>query len=355
MDQKILLLAKELIGIPSVSSNAQEIQRVLEAAKRELSDFQVESFEKDGKPSLFVSNRPGEKTCKIILNAHIDVVPAKENQFIPIEKDGKLYGRGSYDMKSAAAVMILLFTELAKEVHYTLGLQLVTDEETGGFAGTKYQIEQGISADFVIAGENTDLLINNTSKGIVWLKVTTTGKAAHGAYPWLGENAIWKMKKNLDLLEKLYPVPQKDVWETTVNLAKISTTNDAMNKTPDQCEIGLDIRYIPEEKDTILQKLKDSFVPGTEITLLTNEPAHSTDKTNSYITHLKQAIKTVTGKTGELVAKHGGSDVRFYNEIGKDGITFGPTGFGHHADEEWVDVKSLSEYYEILKTFLLSV
>ena len=130
------------------------------------------------------------KKFKIILNAHLDVVSGREEQYKPYEKDGKLFGRGAIDMKGAAAVEILVFKEVAKRVSYPLALQLVTDEEIGGFCGTKYQIEKGVRADFVIAGEPTDFGVNNKAKGIIWLKIKTKGKSAHGAYPWRGKNAL---------------------------------------------------------------------------------------------------------------------------------------------------------------------
>lgn len=184
MQNSIASLVKDLIAIPSTKDNPDALKQTLEVAKKELEGFTAEEFESNGIPSLLVykeTKRP--EHFKVILNAHLDVVPAKNNQYAVTEKDGKWYGRGTNDMKAATAVEILVFKELAKQLPYSIALQLVTDEEIGGFHGTKYQVAQGIKGDFVIAGEPTNFGINNKAKGIIWAKVTTKGKIAHGAYP----------------------------------------------------------------------------------------------------------------------------------------------------------------------------
>jgi succinyl-diaminopimelate desuccinylase len=157
MLNNILSLTKSLISIPSTKDNKKALNDVLDLALQEFGNFTIERFEKDGYPSALVylqKTRP--KKFKVILNAHLDVVAAKEEQFKPYEKNSRLYGRGAIDMKAAAAVEILVFKEMAKKISYPLALQLVTDEEIGGFCGTKYQIEKGLRADFVLAGEPTD-------------------------------------------------------------------------------------------------------------------------------------------------------------------------------------------------------
>jgi len=158
----------------------------------------------------FQKTRPNN--FKIILNAHLDVVSGRKEQYKPYEKDGKLFGRGAIDMKGAAAVEILVFKEIAKKVSYPLALQLVTDEEIGGFCGTKYQIEKGVRADFVIAGEPTDFGVNNKAKGIIWLKIKTKGKAAHGAYPWRGKKCLIDTILKFICGVKLYIINALDVY-----------------------------------------------------------------------------------------------------------------------------------------------
>ncbi len=353
MSSSIISLSKQLISIPSTKENPQALDQVLTIAKRELADFTVEEFSKDGVKSLLAySGKIRPKRFRIILNAHLDVIPGKDNQYKPLEKDEKLYGRGAYDMKAAAAVEILVFKELAKKVSYPLGLQLVTDEEIGGFLGTKHQVEKSVRADFTIAGENTDLDIINRAKGIVWAKITTSGKAAHGAYPWLGDNAIIKMAKIIETIQKNYPEPKKEIWATTINVSVIDSTNKTFNKVPDDCSIMLDIRYIPEDDKTIIPYLKSFTKNGIQVDIVLKEHCYMTDKNNSFVVFLNRSINSVLGKPAAILPHHGGSDIRHYNQVGDKGVEFGPVGQGHHTDNEWVDIKSLEDYYLILKDFL---
>ncbi|MFA6006025.1 MAG: M20/M25/M40 family metallo-hydrolase [Patescibacteria group bacterium] len=352
----IVKLAKDLIAIPSTKENPQALKDVLERALQEVSEYTIERFEKNGVPSALVySGTTRPKRFKIILNAHLDVVPGREEQYKPFEKDGKLYGRGTDDMKAAAAVEILVFKELAKRVTYPLGLQLVTDEEVGGFNAAKHQAEQGVLCDFMIAGEPTSFGVNNKAKGIVWAKVTATGKTAHGAYPWNGESAVWKLTQFLNNLQQTYPVPKHEVWQTTVNVARVTTENQTMNKVPDKAEAGLDVRYIPEDSETIIASLNKLLVLGTALDIQLKEPSQFTDEKNNFVVKLREATQQVTGTLSEVIVKHGGSDVRHYNAAGCDGVTFGPIGAGLHTDEEWVDIQSLNTYLEILKKFLMAI
>jgi len=362
MLNKILSLTQSLISLPSTRDNKKALNEVLDLVLKQVSDFTIERFEKDGYPSVLVyygKSRP--KNFKVILNAHLDVVSAKDEQFKPYEKDGKLFGRGAIDMKAAAAVLILVFKEMAKKVSYPLALQLVTDEEIGGFCGTKHQIEKGVRADFVLAGEPTDFGINNKAKGIIWAKIKTKGKSAHGAYPWMGKNALWMAKKILDKIEKQYPVPKKEAWQTTFNLAKIETSNQTFNKVPDEATISFDIRYIPEEfkgknfekgKEVLTKKIKKIIDNLGEVEILLFEPPQFTDEKNFYVLKLKEATKKVLQKNPKIIVKHGGSDIRHFNQVDCQGVTFGPIGGDLHGDNEWVEIKSLEKYCQIIFRFL---
>lgn len=355
MLNQILSLSKTLISLPSTTDNLEALNQTLEIAKRELKGYTLEEFTKEGTSSLLLYNTPTRPTkFRIILNAHLDVVPGKKEQFKPYEKKGKLYGRGTYDMKGAAASAILVFKELAKKLPYPIALQLVTDEEIGGFNGTKYQIEKGVRGDFIIAGEPTDFGINNQAKGIIWLKIKIKGKTAHGAYLWQGENALLKTIKIIEKIYRLLPYPKKEVWRSTANLAKIETSNQTFNKVAHDCICSFDIRYIPKDKEKIIEKLTKIVEKDGNTEIVLKEPCQFTDKNNHYIKILKRAVHRVTKKNTSVIVKHGGSDVRHYNAIGCPGVTFGPVGFGPHTDNEWVDIKSLISYYQILKEFLLA-
>ncbi|MGB9882958.1 MAG: M20 family metallopeptidase [Microgenomates group bacterium] len=365
MINQILSLSKSLISLPSTAGNKKALKEVLEVAEKELKNFTIERFEKDGIPSILVyqQKRRPEK-FRVILNAHLDVVSAKDEQYKPYEKDGKLYGRGSIDMKAAAAVEILVFKELARKINYPMALQLVTDEEVGGFKGTLYQLEKGVKADFVIAGEPTDFGINNKAKGILWLKIKTKGVSSHGAYPWQGKNALFLANEILNKIYKNYPIPKKEAWQTTFNLARIETPNQTFNKVPDEAIISFDIRYIPEEfkgnsfekgKEIFLKKIKKIIGNLGQVEIVLFEPPQFTDEKNHYVKILAQTTQKITGKKAKIIVKHGGSDIRHFNRFGAEGVTFGPIGAGLHSDNEYVEIESLEKYYLILENFLKEI
>lgn len=356
MLNKIVSLAEKLISFKSTQENKSELEKILEFALSNLKGYEVEKFESEGiKSALIYNSQKRPSKFKIILNGHLDVIPGKEYQYIPKIKSDKLYGVGSMDMKASVACLIMVFKEVANKVDYPLALQLVTDEEIGGFNGTKYQIDKGVSADFVIAAESTGLNIVNKAKGILWVKISAKGKTAHGAYSWKGHNAIWKINKFLNILQEKYPIPNKEEWITTVNLSKIQTSNQTFNKIPDDCEIWLDIRYVPEETNTVLNNIKALLPKGFKIEVAENEPSMFVDENNKYLKLLQKVDEQITGKKVYLYGAQGSSDARHFTLININGIEFGPIGGGIGTDDEWVSIKSLEQYYQILKNFLLSI
>ncbi|HEX7042721.1 MAG TPA: M20/M25/M40 family metallo-hydrolase, partial [Patescibacteria group bacterium] len=266
MKDEIISLAKKLISIPSTVDNISALQKVLEIAEENIDAPFLQKFSQNDNPSLFAANRKDfSEKFRLVLNAHIDVVPGREDQYTPVIKDAKLFGRGAADMKSAAAVIILVFNQLVNKVNFPLGLQITTDEETGGHNGTKFQLEKGLKTDFAISGELTNLSINLKAKGIIQLSILSSGKTAHSAYPWNGENALWKLVDILHSLKEKFPVPQKEAWETSINLAKIETSNLTNNKIPNDALAKLDIRFTPEQSSAVRDELEKIKNMGFEI------------------------------------------------------------------------------------------
>jgi succinyl-diaminopimelate desuccinylase len=355
MIKKIVNLSKKLIKIESTSHNTVNLNKILDLTLDNLSEYKIEKFNNKGTRSALIyntSNRP--EKFKILFNAHLDVVPGKPKSYEPKVSENKLFGTGAMDMKSNAACLILLFNLLGKKVSYPFGLQLTTDEEVGGFKGTKYQIEKGVNSEFVIAGESTGLNIVNRSKGVLWLKIISKGKSFHGAYPWKGDNAILKMNLFLNKLTKLFPNKEKP-WQTTVNISDIESNNKSYNKIPDQCNLNLDIRYVPEESKTIIKKIKKILPRNFLMEIIVNEPPVYTKPDNKYLLQLLSSSKKILNKEVEFYSSNGSSDARHFSYIGSSGIEFGAKGGSIGSDKEWVSIKSLEQYYLILKDFLLSL
>lgn len=356
MVNNILSLSKQFISVKSYAGNWEALDAVLQVAATTLKGFTIERFEnKRSKSILVYSSQKRPSKFRIVLNGHLDIIPGKDYQYVPKVINNRLYGVGAMDMKASAACLILVFKEMAKKVNYPLGLQLVTDEEIGGFNGTKYQIDKGVRADFVIVGESTSLNINNSSKGVLWLKISTYGKTAHSAYPWRGENAIWKMNNFLSQLRKKFPNPSQEGWETTVNLSKIETNNQTFNKIPDDCEIWLDIRYVPKDSNKIANNIKKIVPPGYKTDIIEYELPLLVKENNQFIRLLQKIAKKITNKPVSLYGSHGSSDARHFSRVSCDSVCFGPIGGGIGSDVEWVDISSLEQNYKILKEFLLKV
>src|SRR5207244_11644238 len=107
------------------------------------------------RPSALVHHGAGRTDFGGIFSAHLDVVPGEPAQFRPHRVGPRLYARGAHDMKISALVQARVFAELAADLPYPVALQLVTDEEVGGRDGTGYQVEQGVTGQFVVSGEQS--------------------------------------------------------------------------------------------------------------------------------------------------------------------------------------------------------
>lgn len=356
LNEKILDLSKKLILIKSDPENKKELDETLDLVIKELDWFTIEHFEKNGSRSILAYNRENRpESFKIILNGHLDVIPWKDYQYFPEIRDWKLYWVWAMDMKSNVSCMINVFKNVARKLNYPIWLQIVTDEEIWGFNWTKYQIEQWVKWDFIIAWETTNFDIVNQAKWGCWLKITSKWITAHWAYPWKWENAIIKMNNFLDLLFEKYPIPSKQEWITTINLAKIETSNQTFNKIPDNCTSWLDIRFIPEKLNSILDELKNIIPNDFELEVIANEPSLFVEENNVYLQKLKKITEKVNKKTANFYWAQWSSDARHYTRIWWKWIEFWPIWWWIGTDEEWVDIKSLETFYIILEKFLMDL
>jgi succinyl-diaminopimelate desuccinylase len=338
-----------LIRIESTFDKPDNLEKVLDIALDELKGFSVETFERNGVKSALISNQPKCRNFKYILNGHLDVVSGLASQFQPFIKNGKLYGRGSQDMKVAVAAMIEVFKLVANEVNYPLGLQIVTDEEVGGHNGTEFQIEQGVTADFVIVGESSDLSIVNRAKGVIKANITALGKSSHGAYPWEGKNAILRMSNFLSEFKLFNNSQNKTDWTTTCDVPIISTSNKEFNKVADDCTVQLDIRYTPEDgADRILYEIERQLPESFTFDVRSVLPAQYTDPNYPDLKRLKKI-----GDDTEISDNNGATDGKYFTEKGIPVVIYGPKGGGLHQDGEWVDIDSVVRYKDILMKFLL--
>lgn len=351
----LMARAAELIAIPSTADRPDELHRALDLVLAAVGPgFAVERFVSRGKPSALVYPPGPRPAFRVLLNAHLDVVPADG---YAARRDGdRLYGRGAQDMKVAALVLADVFRSLAPTLPYPLGLQLVTDEEVGGHDGTAHQVAAGVTAGFVVIGEQSGLRVVTDSKGILQVRLRATGTAAHAAYPWLGDNALLRLTAAVDAVLRRYPVPAAEQWRTTVNLARVETTNRAVNQVPAAATAWLDIRFPSADTDFAGRTAAEiarflAGVSGVEVLVDNLGAPHHADPDSPEVRLLRAAARAA-GYSGDLLRKHGAADGRFYSARGIDAVIFGPGGDGQHGPDEYADLRTVRPYQQALVAFL---
>jgi succinyl-diaminopimelate desuccinylase len=357
--EAFLAAACELLAVRSTADRPGDLHKALGFVVGFVGPgFTVEEFESGGKPSALLYRGAQRPHFQVILNAHLDVVPAAAAQFRPRREGDRLYARGAQDMKVSALVEAQVFRELAGALPYPLGLQLVTDEEVGGRNGTLHQIQQDVSGEFVIVGEHSGLQIVTDSKGMITVTLRAVGRSGHAAYPWRGDNALIKLQASLASLLAAYPPATEEAWRTTVNLARIQTPNRARNQIPAQAEAWLDIRYPPDDTDLngktvpeITAYLASFCQPGVTPVIEHADPPHHADQHRPEIRRLQHAV-TSQGYRPDFLRKHGAADGRFYYQHGTDAIIFGIGGDGLHGPDEYADLPTIAPYHRALTEFL---
>ncbi|GAA2366900.1 peptidase M20 [Catellatospora methionotrophica] len=359
--ETFLRTAERLLAVPSTADRPDELHRALELVLDMVGPgFAVERFSSAGKPSalLYRDTGAGRPAFRVILNGHLDVVPAPPEQFTPRREGDRLYARGAQDMKISALVMAHVFAELAPTLPYPLALQLVTDEEIGGRNGTLHQVEQGVTGQFVVIGEFSGLEIVTDSKGILQARLTATGRAAHSAYPWQGDNALLRLTEAVRAIHAAYPLPTAEAWATTVNLARLGTPNTAFNQVPALAEAWLDIRFPPGEPGfdgrtaaQIAAHLADICGPGVTVAVEHADAPHHADRDRPEVLALQQAARA-QGYPAGFLRKHGAADGRFYSQRGIDAVIFGIGGAGLHGPDEYADLTTIEPYERALRAFL---
>jgi acetylornithine deacetylase/succinyl-diaminopimelate desuccinylase-like protein len=175
----------------------------------------------------------------VVYSGHLDTVVMGEwDMEQGTEKEGKLYGRGSSDMKSGCAAMIAAAENLKDEIPFSLAF--TTDEEIGmKGAEALARLPPLQNAPMIVIGEPTGLQVGTGEKGVLWLEGTVQGKPSHGSMPWIGENAILAM---IDHLKSITPYTDKEGM--TINIGLIEGGRQ-INVTADNCTVQFDVRYPP--------------------------------------------------------------------------------------------------------------
>jgi succinyl-diaminopimelate desuccinylase len=293
----------------------------------------------------------------VVLHGHIDVVPGHPEQFEPRVDGDRLLGRGAYDMKGGLAAIMCALRDLRELRGATVRFVCAPDEESEDFDqhATDDLVARGLTGDFAITGEPTNLHVGVQAKGVLMIRLAVHGRSAHGSTPWLGDNAILKA---VDVFRRIETMPfaaeSTELFDRpSINLGRL-TAGDAVNKVPDEAVMAVDIRYLPgQEPGAILEQIR--AIPGVEVRKTFIRPPAYVSGTNPYVTALCNAVRRAGHESAMSVGRDGASDAISFIEAGVPAVEFGPEGGGHHGPEEWVSIPSLAVYRSAVVEFMGAV
>lgn len=417
----VIELTRELVRTPTVNPKFTDNDELCLATECQaklrdlLSDL---GFELDvwdvypGQPDI-VARWPQSRQQDqgLIINGHIDVVPPGELSKWSVDpwaaevKDGRIYGRGAYDMKGSIACAIAAARALRQHdvtLNGDLQLHIVVDEEGGG-GGTRAALDKGYKADAALVVEPTSGRILPVEGGLEWVRVTVRGRTAHAGWRYKfiypeseaagdflgidkpGVNALEKGHKILSAVLELekhwgrtknHPLLPPGI--ATINPGAIVagsglgddglpevTTNPAI--IPDVCVIDFDLKYPPDAStDDIKQEFEDYIhaVAQTDPWLKENPPTlqwglHGV----SFPPVLTEVDSPIVKTLSNAAANHSYeprysgfvavTDAAFYAGKGVDAVIFGPDGAGAHAEDEYVTTESLHKISQVLAQTIL--
>jgi acetylornithine deacetylase/succinyl-diaminopimelate desuccinylase-like protein len=357
----MIKILKKLVSFESTPQNFKEKKKgilwILNFLKR--FPLKLKYFEFSGHPSLVALTK--NKNPKIFLAAHFDVVPASPQLFSLKVKGEKAFGRGVYDMKFAIACYLKLIEELKNDLKkMNFGIMITSDEETGGFFGTKKLIEKGFKSRVVFLPDGgSNWKIEKEAKGAWHLKVEFFGKSAHGSRPWEGEGANEKLIEFLKEFKKFFPQEPckiKNHWHRTLTIGKIEG-GKATNQVSDFASAFLDIRYLEKKErekiERCLKTLKNKF--GVKIEEIVSAKPYQADLKNKYFKIFFEVLKEELKIEPSFSFSHGSSDARFFAEKKIPVILVRPEGGGQHSEKEWISIKGLEKFYSVLKDFVVKL
>jgi succinyl-diaminopimelate desuccinylase len=318
-------------------------------------DIEVRNLEHRGLPVLVaeVGSSADEDPC-VVLHGHLDVVPGHPEQFEPRLEGDRLVGRGAYDMKGGLAGMMCALKDLERQQRVRVRLLCVPDEESEELdvRSTDAIVRGGFGGDFAITGEPTNLHIGVEAKGVLAMRIEVRGRAAHSSTPWLGDNAVLKAIDVFRAIESLpFSRESSELFDRpSINLGRIQG-GDALNKVPDQCQMAVDIRYLPgQDPEEIMAQVR--AIPEIQVSRTFIHPTVSVSRTNPYVRALREAVTRAIHGEALSVGRDGASDAAAFLAAGIPAVEFGPEGGGHHGPEEWVSVPSLARYRRALGDFV---
>ena len=285
----------------------------------------------------------------LLLNAHMDTVgvAGMERPFEPTVENGRLHGRGSYDMKAGLAAIMLTGAEAAKAgLSGDVIVTAVCDEEVASIGTAR--VAERYRADAAVVSEPTEMRLALAHKGFVGFEIETKGRAAHGSRPDLGIDAIAHMGPVLvgieELDRRLRADPTHPLLASGSLHASVIEGGQEYSSYPERCLLTGERRTIPGETAArVEEELRELLgdIDGEVRVVVAREPFETPGD----------------APIAELVARHAGgpevvgvpfwADSALLSSAGIPTVVFGPAGEGAHAVEEWVDLVSVERCVEI--------
>lgn len=356
-----------LVQIPSVNPPGDCVEAI-EYVEKPFAEagFEIERID-DGtnQPNLIAKLGP-EGAKKLLINAHVDVVPIgersawKHDPFGAEIEDGKVYGRGAGDDKAsvtAQSIAALALKEAGVPLKGQLICTAVSDEESGGVHGAQLVSEAYPDPDWAIVGEQTLNRVAVGEKGGAGCELIVHGKTAHGALPWEGANAIEGIAEVIVALRReLWPqLAERVHWAFKPSSGSVNMIEGGVkaNVVPDYASIYIDRRIVPGEKPeenhaeilAIAEKAIQN-VPGCSVELKTLYPGKeaSAASVDDPLVQAMIGANELIGANTEPTGFSMGTDGRFWNARGVPTIIYGPGDPSlAHIPDEWVGIEEMVE------------
>lgn len=373
-DASLTDLIAELVRVDSVNPSLDSRH----AGETELARYVAEWSERrglavqwlesvPGRPSLIVTAKGTGSGASLLLNGHLDTVgvTGMDGAFEPKVVDGKLYGRGAFDMKASLAACLMTLVA-AKE----LGLKgdviftAVADEENDsiGTQETLAALQQaGVRPAAAIVTEPSELEIQVAHRGFAVMQVELEGKASHTAKPEAGVNALTHLGRLLAGVERaagtLTSGPAHPLLGHGSLQPVLASGGQELYTTPARAVATLERRTVPGENlaqaraeiDAILAELKanDPSVSATVETLIAREP-FEVGLEADLVMLVAAAAEAVTGSPAPLVGAPYWTDAALVAAAGIPTVLYGPRGGGIHQTVEWVELESVETVRQVL-------
>jgi len=356
--ESIVALAGDLVRIPSVSptiapEEAHGEQAVASFAVEWLAARGINAWLEEaapGRPNA-VAEVVGGEGPTLVLCAHLDTVGTATMTIPPFEpavKDGRLYGRGSYDMKGAAACCMAAAAALhASGLDGRLMLALVADEEHASLGAADFVRRHEADACILTEPSAGDLVLAH--KGFVWAEIVTRGRAAHGSRWDLGVSAIGKMGRIIAALERfdrgtLRARTHPLVGPASMHCALVQGGSGLSTYAP-ECRLSIERRTLPGETPAaVMEELREVVRDAGEeagITSLLDRPPLTCPGDSPIARCVRDAAARVAGRVPPDRGVGYWMDAAIFAGAGTPTVNIGPDGAGAHEDVEWVDIASL--------------